>query len=188
MPLLTFLAADSLVALICISLSTLLYKKSFRVTTHARPQGYVLQNQVTHSRLLPADSAHAFTYPTLSILVSLNALEDYSLNLASGWIFGYGRIWGRLVGIRPDPYLANSYGKARTIRSKLETILKDRDYSKREGYFQEAWMMTMPSFLGFEGINPLTVYFCYGWDGLRLVVLEVWRIKQVYNCRNSILT
>ncbi|KAK7446978.1 hypothetical protein VKT23_014191 [Stygiomarasmius scandens] len=35
-------------------------------------------------------------------------------------------------------------------------------------------MMTMPSYLGFEGINPLTVYFCYKPGGvLWLVVLEV---------------
>ncbi|KAF8804410.1 hypothetical protein BYT27DRAFT_7340075 [Phlegmacium glaucopus] len=170
MPVPTFLVADSLVALICISLSIFLYKNSSK---SSRPQGYVLQNQVTHSRLLPAESAHAFTYPTLSILVSLNALEDYSLNIALGWIFGYGGIWGRLVGIRPDPYLTNSFGKVCTIRSKLEAILKDRNYSSPEEYFQDAWMMTMPSFLGFEGINPLTVYFCYGLHGLRLVILEI---------------
>lgn len=182
MPLSTFLT-DSLVTLICISLSSFLYKNYSRGTTHSRPQGYVLQNQVTHSRLLPVDSAHAFTYPTLSILVSLNALEDRSLNLASGWIFGYGGIWGRLVGIRPEPYLTRSSEKACTIRSKLEAILKDRHYSNPGEYFQDAWMMTMPSFLGFEGINPLTVYFCYGLGGLRLVVLEV-RFK----CWNSILT
>ena len=171
------LVVDCLITLVCVSLSSLLYTKSSRDTVNSRPQGYILQNQVTHSRLLPADSAHAFTYPTLSILVSLNALENSSLNLASGWIFSYGGIWGRLVGIRPDPYLTKSFGRACTIRSKLEAILKDRDYSNIEEYFQDAWMMTMPSFLGFEGINPLTVYFCYGLDRLKLVVLEVWRTR-----------
>ncbi|KAJ7702959.1 hypothetical protein B0H14DRAFT_745565 [Mycena olivaceomarginata] len=35
-------------------------------------------------------------------------------------------------------------------------------------------MMTMPSLLGFEGINPLTVYFCYRPGGqIFLAVLEV---------------
>lgn len=177
------LAADSLITLICISLSAFLYKISSRDIIYSRPRGYVLQNQVTHARLLPADSAHAFTYSTLSILVSLNALEDYSLNLGLGWIFGYGGVWGRLVGIRPEPYLTSSFGKTYTIRSKLEGILKDRGYSNRENYFHDAWMMTMPSFLGFEGINPLTVYFCYSLNGLQLVVLEVWgtRVLRLYS-------
>jgi DUF1365 family protein len=134
------------------------------------PQGYVLQNQITHFRHLPADSTHSFAYHTLSILVSLNALEDSSLNLASGLIFGYGGR-GRLVGIRPEHYLSNS---SCTIRSKLESILKDRGYSNLDRYIQDAWIMTMPSFLGFEGMNPLTVYFCYGSDkSLRVVILEV---------------
>lgn len=40
----------------------------------------------------------------------------------------------------------------------------------------DAWMLTMPSYCGFEGINPLTVYFCYSrtrGDKLYAVVLEV---------------
>jgi DUF1365 family protein len=38
-------------------------------------------------------------------------------------------------------------------------------------------MMTMPSYFGFEGINPLTVYFVYNeMDKFSMVVLEVWLI------------
>ncbi|KAJ7452110.1 hypothetical protein B0H11DRAFT_2074323 [Mycena galericulata] len=133
------------------------------------PRGYILENQVTHARLFPVGSTHAFTYPTLSLLVSLNALEDHSLDLGNGWIFGYGGRWGRLVGLRPAPYLAVGGG---SIRQRLEKVLCDRGFGERG--LEDAWMMTMPSLLGFEGINPLTVYFCYRPGGhFFLTVLEV---------------
>ncbi|KAJ6463489.1 hypothetical protein C8R45DRAFT_1025942 [Mycena sanguinolenta] len=136
--------------------------------TSSYPRGYILENQVVHARLLPAGSDHAFTYPTLSLLVSLNALESRSLDLGHGWIFGYGGRWARLIGLRPAPYLTENGG---SIRQRLEKVLLDRGFG---GSLEDAWMMTMPSFLGFEGINPLTVYFCYrpGCQ-LFLAVLEV---------------
>ncbi|KAF7373585.1 hypothetical protein MSAN_00568900 [Mycena sanguinolenta] len=136
--------------------------------TSSYPRGYILENQVVHARLLPVGSDHAFTYPTLSLLVSLNALESHSLDLGHGWIFGYGGRWARLIGLRPAPYLTENGG---SIRRRLEKVLLDRGFG---GSLEDAWMMTMPSFLGFEGINPLTVYFCYRPGGqLFLAVLEV---------------
>ncbi|KAJ6554539.1 hypothetical protein B0H19DRAFT_1210883 [Mycena capillaripes] len=132
------------------------------------PRAYVLENQVTHARLFPVGSTHAFTYPTLSLLLSLNALESHSLDLGHGWIFGYGGRWARLVGLRPAPYLTDNGG---SIRQRLEKVLLDRGFG---GDLEDAWMMTMPSLLGFEGINPLTVYFCYRPGGVFfLTVLEV---------------
>ncbi|KAJ6457158.1 hypothetical protein C8R47DRAFT_172679 [Mycena vitilis] len=120
------------------------------------PRGYILENSVTHTRLFPVGSTHVFTYPTLSLLLSLNALEDHSLDLGRGWIFGYGGRWARLIGLRPAPYLTDNGG---TIRQRLEKVLLDRGFGAD---LEDAWMMTMPSLkLGFEGINPLTVYFCY---------------------------
>ncbi|KAJ6464266.1 hypothetical protein C8R47DRAFT_1026218, partial [Mycena vitilis] len=132
------------------------------------PRGYILENSVTHARLFPAESTHAFTYPTLSLLLSLNALEDHSLDLGRGWIFGYGGRWARLVGLRPAPYLTDN---GSTIRQRLEEVMLDRGFGAD---LDDAWMMTMPSLLGFEGINPLTVYFCYRPGGVFfLTVLEV---------------
>ena len=46
--------------------------------------------------------------------------------------------------------------------------------TEHERYLEDSWMLTMPSFLGFEGINPLTVHFCYRVGGVFwVVVLEV---------------
>ncbi|KAF9480298.1 hypothetical protein BDN70DRAFT_833053 [Pholiota conissans] len=170
---------DACITLLCTVLTALLYKRrsssagqkgpSHDQDVFQRPQGYLLHNQVTHARLLPKDSAHAFTYPTLAFLISLDALERRRLDLAGGWVFGYGRLWGRITGLRSDPYLTQEFG---SIRGKLEGLLIRSGFEA--GRFQDAWMFTMPSFMGYEGINPLTVYFCYDSEGaFWLTVLEI---------------
>ncbi|KAF8888982.1 hypothetical protein CPB85DRAFT_1334125 [Mucidula mucida] len=135
----------------------------------SKSKGYILENKVVHARLLPVDSKHAFVYPTICLLVPLDALEKRELDLCGGVVFGYGGLWGRLTGLRPTPYLTTLKG---TIRHKLEGVLSSHGFEKED--LDDAWMMTMPSFLGFEGINPLTVYFCYKPNGVFwLTVLEV---------------
>ncbi|KAG6868773.1 hypothetical protein C0993_010700 [Termitomyces sp. T159_Od127] len=151
-----------------------------RQASGTQTRGYILENQVTHARLLPVESSHAFTYPTIAFLMSLDALEHHKLDLWKGWLFGYGGLWGRVTGVRTNPYLAdvvNSVGVRQTIREKLDQLLMERGYigPNRHSLLNDAWMLTMPNYLGFEGINPLTVYFCYkaGETALWLVVLEV---------------
>jgi hypothetical protein len=167
---------DAFVTLASLALSAFLYKSRVgssagkkKQSVHSRPQGYLLHNQVTHARFLPKEAAHAFTYPTLAYLVSLDALEHHKLDLGGGWVFGYGGLWGRITGLRSTPYLTRESG---LIRGKLEGLLIRNGFMA--GKFQDAWMLTMPSFLGFEGINPLTVYFCYDSENMFwLTVLEV---------------
>ncbi|TFK72364.1 hypothetical protein BDN72DRAFT_887266 [Pluteus cervinus] len=131
---------------------------------------------MTHSRFLPKKASHAFTYPTIALFVSLDALERHALDLGRGCIFGYGGLLGRLTSIRPNPYLT-SHRNGQTIREKLDALLTERGHSDKletgGRVFEDAWMLTMPSFCGFEGINPLTVYFCYKSSQLWLVVLEI---------------
>ena len=136
-------------------------------------RAYILENQVAHTRLLPIASRHSFAYPTLSLLVSLNSLEEKQLDLLGGWLFGYGSIWGSVTGLRPSGYLHNGPSDNSSIRRKLVQILDQHGYSGCE--LHDAWFMTMPSFLGIEGINPLSVYFCYrqGSSTLWFVILEV---------------
>ncbi|KAH8112067.1 hypothetical protein DFH11DRAFT_1842237 [Phellopilus nigrolimitatus] len=139
---------------------------------------YILQNKVTHARLLPTSSAHAFVYPTLSLLLPLSALESHALDLGLGRLFGYSAAGAprmRVTGIRPEAYLLDydPTGQQKSIRAKLEDVLGR--FGHDAGQLEDAWMMTMPSYLGVEGINPLTVFYCYrkGGDGLWVVVLEV---------------
>ncbi|KAF7420888.1 hypothetical protein PC9H_011406 [Pleurotus ostreatus] len=144
--------------------------------TYTFARGYVLRNRVTHQRLLPEPSSHRFVYPTVCLLVSLSALERGALDVGRGWLFGYGGVFGRLTGLRPGPYLTagGSTGNgSSTIRERLVRVLTPR-FGNAAELLEDAWMMTMPSFLGFEGINPLTVYFCYKSTGeFWLCVLEV---------------
>ena len=139
-------------------------------------RAYILQNRVSHARLLPVASRHSFVYPTLSLLVSLHALETRQLDLLGGWLFSYGGLWGRLTGLRPSAYLHDAPGRdERSITQKLVDLLDQQGWPGST--LHDAWLMTMPSFLAFEGINPLSVYFCYrrGSPSLWLVVLEVCR-------------
>ncbi|KAJ2934769.1 hypothetical protein H1R20_g2323, partial [Candolleomyces eurysporus] len=151
--------------------------------TASRPRAYILHTSVTHGRYLPVESKHAFTYPALFMLVSLRALEEHALNLGLttksfwAWAFGYGGPKRRLTAISPRGYLSSGKEgeKGRVVERLEEVLRRDRDWrgprgpedGKKEKEAQErivvedAWMLTMPSFVGWEGINPLTVYFVY---------------------------
>lgn len=136
-------------------------------------RAYLLKNQVVHIRYLPTPSKHAFVYPTCSLLLSLNDLEDGSLDLAGGYVFGFSSIWNRLAGLRASGYLQNSGTSGKSIREKLVALLNTRGFDGSA--LHNAWIMTIPALFGIEVINPLTVYFCYktGSPSLWLVVLEV---------------
>lgn len=166
---------------VCASTSYALYTRS---TTHGKqpasstkpPQAYILNNQVTHSRILPVESRHVFSYPTLSFLLSLHALERNKVDLGRGWLFGYGGVSGRLTGLRSSPYVTHVAGKAQGelgIKEKLVGVLRDHASLEEEEGFEDGWIMTMPAILGYEGINPLTVYFCYKEGMFWAVVLEI---------------
>ena len=145
------------------------------------PKGFVLSNAVTHKRFIP--TTHHFVYRTVSLLLSLDDLEQRRLDVASGWLFGYGSR-ANLWGIRHQAYLAEpttpfspSPAPLPTIRQRLEAVLRQRSWNPDD--IGDVWLATMPSFLGFEGINPLTVYYVYRKktddrvSSLWLVVLEV---------------
>ncbi|KAI0776762.1 hypothetical protein BD413DRAFT_610350 [Trametes elegans] len=173
----------------------------WRTTTAAAAAttAYILENTVTHARRLPAASAHAFAYPTLALLLPLRALERRALDLGRGWVFGYGGggAAARLTGLRSGAYLlpdgavdcdsrsggAEGESERRreagpSLRAKLAAVLEmhGREGARVRAWAAggDAWMLTMPSYVGFEGINPLTVYFCYDAPGaLAWVVLEI---------------
>ncbi|KAI5119353.1 hypothetical protein M0805_004030, partial [Coniferiporia weirii] len=140
--------------------------------------GFILHNNVSHTRFLPASSAHAFTYPTLALLLPLKALETHALDLGNGWLFGYRdkptiTPWAQVTGVRPEAYLLDQDTVGQSVREKLEKVLERFELDAHT--LEDAWMLTMPRYLGIEGINPLTVFYCYkkGSDALWAVVLEV---------------
>ncbi|KZT37681.1 hypothetical protein SISSUDRAFT_1062608 [Sistotremastrum suecicum HHB10207 ss-3] len=135
-------------------------------------KAYLLRCSVYHARLLPRESAHSFRYPTMAMLLPLRALESNALDLGNGYLFGYGPSAFNVTGIRPATYLSLTTDPSQSIFAKLQDTLAARGLPSRR--LKDAWVLTMPTYLGYEGINPLTVYYCYDIsDTLWIVVLEV---------------
>ncbi|KAE9400311.1 hypothetical protein BT96DRAFT_993166 [Gymnopus androsaceus JB14] len=156
------------------------------------PSGYILTNLVSHARFSPSTATHTFKYNILAVLVELGALERGELDvpLLSCFSFGF-KLFGyeskkAICALRPDGYLFPSpdenaktkpKGQKMKIREKLKVLLAKEGLLTTNDW--TAWMLTMPSYLGFEGINPLTVYFVYESAGtetgkqLAAVVFEV---------------
>lgn len=132
-------------------------------------QSIVIPAYTSHARHLPKPSRHAFSYPLLYVGVDIDSLQDGALELPQR-LFGYGgRPWTRVLGLRSDGYL--QAGREH-LRVKVERLLADHGIAKDE--IAKVWMVTMPSFIGFEGINPLSVWYVYNGDReLRCVILEV---------------
>ena len=172
-----FTPLDAFVSISCLGLSYVIYSFSHptlrNTTTVSR--AYILRSITSHARFLPVDSRHAFTYPVLSLLLPLSALESGQLSLLNGFLFSFGGIHGRILGLRSAGYLYDDGGKEPSIRKKLVGVLEQFGIELAGERMDDAWILTMPSYFGFEGINPLTVYFCYRKDcpELWIVVLEV---------------
>jgi DUF1365 family protein len=186
-----FTLLDGIVSLSCLGLSYAIYAFSHLLSTpgNARtsPQAYILRSITSHARFLPVDSRHAFTYPVLSLLLPLSALESGQLSLLNGFLFSFGGVHGRILGMRSAGYLYDDSGKEPSIRRKLGEALRQFGIEPAE-QMDDAWILTMPSYCGFEGINPLTVYFCYRKEGpeLRIVVLEVSVFRCPINSENRL--
>lgn len=135
--------------------------------------GYILTNSVFHRRFLPEKSQHEFRYTTQNLLLSLRHLENGQLDLCAGRLFGYAASRLRCTAISRKNFLSQSpCAEGNTISSALRDVLRGNlgDVADR---LDDVWMLTMPTYLGVD-MNPLTVYFCYGCDGVCFsVVLEV---------------
>lgn len=137
--------------------------------------GYIVQNKLTHTRLLPKESVHTFTYSTPYLLASLNALEKHELDLWRGWLFGYGGISWQVTGLREATYLQPATFPGQRIKQKIEVILQRKGYNLEE--LEDVWTLSMPAYFGYDGMNPLTVYYAYKKNGSPwLVILEVHNV------------
>jgi DUF1365 family protein len=125
-------------------------------------------------------------YPILSLFFPLSALESGHLSLLNGFLFSFGGVHTRILGLRSAGYLYDDGGRDPSIRTKLVKVLQNFGVERAEEEMDDAWMLTMPSYCGFEGTNPLTVYFCYRKDcsTLWIVVLEVRLVRSSHQCIN----
>lgn len=142
--------------------------KTAAVATDAL-QSIVIPSYTSHARHLPTPSRHAFSYPLLYLGVDIDSLQAGALDLPGRLLRHGGRPLSKVLGIRSDGYLQPGNG---TLRSKLEDLLEKQGLRREE--VRKAWLVTMPSFIGFEGINPLSVWYVYNEEReLHCVVLEV---------------
>ncbi|RXK35829.1 hypothetical protein M231_06923 [Tremella mesenterica] len=125
----------------------------------------LIRCNTSHSRVLPSTSSHSFSYPLLYVGIDIDALSNGSLNSP---IFSHDRSL-TVLGLRSNGYL---FPGRETFREKLESLLSKHDVRKE--MIGKVWLITMPSYLGFEGINPLSVWYVYTREGeLGWVILEV---------------
>ncbi|KAI5477217.1 hypothetical protein MNV49_006590 [Pseudohyphozyma bogoriensis] len=160
---------------LAIALSLLLhtiYNSATPTTAHA----HVYRAKTAHARFLPALAKHAFSYPVLFLGLDLEELEKGKLD--DGRLFGWMPNRWTVTSLWPRAYLEPlKPGEGVTgIRERLWAHLARFGVGKEEA--EKVYTVTMPAYLGFEGINPLTVHYCYrvtrtaGRD-LSAVVLEV---------------
>jgi DUF1365 family protein len=129
----------------------------------------IIPAYTSHARHLPKPSKHAFSYPLLYLGVDVDELERGSLNLP-GRLLGYGGSpWTKILGLRSFGYLRPG---PETLRAKAERLLGEQGVAPSD--MARIWLVTMPSFAGFEGINPLSVWYIYSEKKeLSCIILEV---------------
>nr|ODN90544.1 hypothetical protein L203_01653 [Cryptococcus depauperatus CBS 7841] len=118
---------------------------------------YLFPAVASHGRHLPVSGRNAFAYPVLFIGADLDALEEGSVDEPFRLIHYGGNPMKKVLGIRPTRYL---FSGENSIRSKLEKLLEKQGIARE--MIGRIWVHTMPSILGFEGINPLNVFYVYG--------------------------
>ena len=129
----------------------------------------LLPAYTSHARLLPFPARHAFSYPLLYLGVDIDALESGALDLPNRLLVYGGSPWSKVMGLRPDGYLGHGPG---SLRSKVNALSEKHGVDPSD--VGKVWLVTMPSFLGFEGINPLSVWYVYDRNGgLLCCILEV---------------
>lgn len=138
---------------------------------------HLYKTTLIHARFLPEEARHRFSYSTLNVGVELSALEDRTLD--SGRWFAYNR--GALLSVRSKGYADVAPSKACSIEERLKRFLQARGVNTAQ--IARIYTTSMPCYLGFEGINPLVVHYCYsesdcGAMELCLVVLEVRYCKR----------
>ena len=182
LPRITFL--DILLPPFLLLLSLLLHTLYHPPPLTLPPHAHLYHAKTAHARFLPVEAKHVFSYPVLFYGVDLDQLESGASDLGRlfGWQGGKKSGW-KVTALSPSAYLDADKpgdplrGSLRGIKEKLLQYLEKKGV---EGW-RTKWVytVTMPAYLGFEGINPLTVHYCYSeLEGeerrkLEVVVLEV---------------
>ncbi|OCF35705.1 hypothetical protein I316_02760 [Kwoniella heveanensis BCC8398] len=111
----------------------------------------------SHGRQLPVTAKNTFSYTVLYMAVDVDSLESGSLDLPFR-VMGYGGSpWSKILGLRTKKYLGP--GDKQGFRAKVKDVLKRNGLPTDD--VGRIWLLTMPSYMGYEGDNPLTTWFLY---------------------------
>ncbi|KAK8870102.1 hypothetical protein IAR55_000672 [Kwoniella newhampshirensis] len=133
----------------------------------------------SHGRHLPLTAKNTFSFSVLYVGVDIDTLESGQLNLPFR-VFAYsGHPATKILGLRSNKYLGKGEGRE-GFRARLNKFLITSGSRIRPEDIGKVWLVTSPSFVGYEGPNPLSTWYCYGkaQDGgegseLVCVILEV---------------
>ncbi|EGG06189.1 uncharacterized protein MELLADRAFT_71956, partial [Melampsora larici-populina 98AG31] len=187
-------------------LSILIYDLEHQPKPTHSNRSHLFFNQTHHARFLPHSSQHQFNYTLLQFGLDLDQLESHQLNLPFKlfkFIKSTSKLSSRflsflpITSIHPKDYLYELTPQSdpkqeaklspQSIKSSLLNELRDHHQIDVENTIGSVYVITMPSYLGYEAMNPLSIYFCYSpidqvksqLDGkpthpaLSIVVLEV---------------
>jgi DUF1365 family protein len=111
-----------------------------------------------HKRYLPIPSSHSFSYPLVYLGLDLDELEAGFLDSV---VFKYAtRAWKSILTLSREPYLSHLKTEEHTsLREELVDLVGSHGIDKES--VGKVWLVTMPTYLGITGINPLTVWYLY---------------------------
>ncbi len=111
-----------------------------------------------HKRYLPIPSSHSFSYPLVYLGLDLDELEGRFLDST---VFKYNsKAWKGILTLSREPYLSQPKTKNySSLREELVDLVGSHGVDK--GQIGKVWVITMPTYLGLTGINPLTVWYLY---------------------------
>ena len=125
---------------------------------------------VSHRRLTPR--AHKLAYRVFMLLIDLDELDALKglkrLTIGAGW---------NLLGFDPARF---GDGSSRPLKAQVEALLADAGLA----HGGPIRVLAMPKVLG-HAFNPLSVYFCHGYDGALTAIL--YEVNNTFGERHSYL-
>ncbi|KAI9601221.1 hypothetical protein H4Q26_001030 [Puccinia striiformis f. sp. tritici PST-130] len=167
---------------------------------------HLFVNKTVHARFLPSPSNHRFKYDIVQFGVDLDHLESHLLDIPHLFRFHNGThdhhhqtscqilvpsTWINLIqifSISPSSYFKTKTESIKqALFDQLETQFMIEDVDSKIG---KVYLLSMPTYLGYTTINPLSIYFCYQKSDtlknppLKYVVLDV---QNTFDERHSYL-
>ncbi|EFP74687.2 uncharacterized protein PGTG_00643 [Puccinia graminis f. sp. tritici CRL 75-36-700-3] len=157
--------------------------QSRKITKKTSSNSHLFINQTHHARFLPSSSTHQFKYSLIQFGLDLDHLEAAQLDIPHLFRFSKPKndqlasrfrllfdpsSWLNLIqifSISPSSYFkntpSNNTHQAQSIKLALFNQLETQFDLDPHQEIGKVYLLSMPTYLGFTSINPLSIYFCY---------------------------